>query len=243
MDPYTGEGTYIHEEIRSPVIDLMTTADGMQVPQDYDVILLQADIYFDMDLNSQVFFVWRARGVGDACDIWDWSSAPLYGPLKQWRRITLDITPYIASGATGVQVGLGPRNLCPRYCGTTVYIPCETQSPMIDNVRIVVVGDSIATGADSPPQPTALGQNYPNPFNPSTTIAFTLAEPGYATIEIFDVGGRRIRTLVSQTYGAGSHVAGWDGRDHLGREVASGIYFYRLIAGGASESRKMVLAR
>jgi len=242
-DPLLDGISYFHEEIRSPVIDLTTSKDGMPVPQNYDAVLLEADVYFDLDLNSLVFFVWRARGVGGTCDAWDWSGFPMYGTQKEWRRVSIDITPYISAGATGVQVGMGPRDLCPWWCGTTVYIPCESQSPMIDNVRIVVVGDSVATAGDSPPPATSLQQNYPNPFNPATSIAFTLAEPGHATIEIFDVGGRRIRTLVRQWYGAGSHVAGWDGRDHDGRSVASGVYFYRLTAGSASESRKMVLAR
>jgi len=243
LEPLTGGSRYIHEEARSPVIDLSQDKHGNPVPSGFETVLLEADVYFDIDFNTLVFLVWRARGVGAACDEWGWNGHPMYGTQKQWRRISLDITPYISEGATGVQVGMGPRNLCPWFCGTTVYIPCETQSPMIDNVRIVVVGDSIATAGDSPPPVTALQQNYPNPFNPSTSIAFTLAESGHATIEIFDVGGRRIRTLVSQTYGAGSHVAGWDGRDNSGRDVASGVYFYRLTAGGASESRKMVLAR
>lgn len=88
-----------------------------------------------------------------------------------------------------------------------------------------------------------LVQNKPNPFNPETTIAFSLAERGPVNIVVYDAAGRRVATLVDKEMSAGPHEIGWDARDTSGRTVRSGVYFYRMIAGGQTLSRKMVVLR
>ncbi|MFH1279837.1 MAG: M14 family zinc carboxypeptidase [Candidatus Eisenbacteria bacterium] len=90
---------------------------------------------------------------------------------------------------------------------------------------------------------TALAGNAPNPFNPVTTIAYTLANDGPVEIEIVDVSGRTVRSLVRGVRSAGAHRVVWDGANDAGREVASGIYFTRMRAGGAEETKKLVLLR
>jgi hypothetical protein len=94
-------------------------------------------------------------------------------------------------------------------------------------------------------QPSAftLGQNYPNPFNPATAIDYALPHRAHVTISIYDILGRKIRTLVDQSGAAGRHVAIWDGRAGNGEAVSSGVYFYRIQAGEFSETKKMVLVR
>ncbi len=89
----------------------------------------------------------------------------------------------------------------------------------------------------------ALEQNSPNPFNPNTTIRFTLPERSTVDLTIYDVGGRRVVTLVRQTKTAGRHSVDWNGRDNRGDEVSSGVYFYRLSAGSKTQTRKMVLLK
>ncbi len=96
---------------------------------------------------------------------------------------------------------------------------------------------------DTGPLATRLAQNIPNPFNPSTTIHFTLAQRAHATLEVFDAGGRWVCTLLDETRSAGAQAAQWDGRDARGDAVASGVYFYRLTAGGVSHARKMILLK
>ena len=93
------------------------------------------------------------------------------------------------------------------------------------------------------PADVVLRQNVPNPFNPATTIVFALPEPGRVRLEVFDVGGRRVRTLVDAERPAGEHRVDWDGRDARGRRVSSGVYFYKLDAGSTARVRKMVLAQ
>jgi hypothetical protein len=105
----------------------------------------------------------------------------------------------------------------------------------------------IVTGAsdgDGLPRRFALYRNVPNPFNPSTVIRYDVA-PGGArvTLRIFDVNGTVIRTLVDEMQTAGRKDVVWDGRDDRGRQVSSGVYFYRLSASDFHMSRKMMLLK
>lgn len=97
-----------------------------------------------------------------------------------------------------------------------------------------------------PPQLSGsfLGQNHPNPFNPSTTIEFSVPAQARATLKIYDVAGRLVRTLVDEVKAPGRRYSVvWDGRDRSGREVSSGLYFYRLETGDWEETRKLVIIR
>lgn len=107
----------------------------------------------------------------------------------------------------------------------------------------------IPTG-DQPALPTdfRLEQNYPNPFNANTTIRFEIpfsqsGESVRATMKIYNILGRKVRTLVDEALPPGRHQVIWDGKDDFGNQVASGMYFYRLTLPGFSESRKMTLLK
>jgi flagellar hook assembly protein FlgD len=89
----------------------------------------------------------------------------------------------------------------------------------------------------------SLEQNHPNPFNPTTTIGFSLPEATQVELDIYDVSGRRVRTLVDGRREAKRYAVEWDGRDDGGTRVASGIYFYRIVAGRHVETKKMVLLK
>ncbi len=88
------------------------------------------------------------------------------------------------------------------------------------------------------PHQLQLLQNYPNPFNSSTTIEYALPQDAEVTIEIYDILGRRVETLVQEEQQAGYHQVVWDASDH-----SSGLYFYRIQAGEYAETRKMVLLK
>jgi len=88
------------------------------------------------------------------------------------------------------------------------------------------------------PRKAALSQNFPNPFNTATTIQYNLPSPARLTIEIFDILGRKIETLIDEHQTAGRHSIVWNGKNN-----SSGIYFYRIQAGDYSETKKMVLLR
>ncbi len=112
----------------------------------------------------------------------------------------------------------------------------------IDNL-VIQVGSPTSVEDDVPSRLATLAQNAPNPFNPSTRISYTLARDTDVTLRIFDVRGRVVRTLVDGRQTAGTHEAEWDGRNATGGAAASGVYVYRLQAGGESQQRSMTLVK
>jgi len=92
-------------------------------------------------------------------------------------------------------------------------------------------------------QEFALFQNYPNPFNPTTAISYDLIRSSYVVIKIVDINGKLVRTLMKGFQAAGQKILHWNATDDQGKEVASGIYFYSLVAGDFKQTRRMVLVR
>jgi len=95
----------------------------------------------------------------------------------------------------------------------------------------------------SPPNEFSLSQNYPNPFNLSTQIEFTLPHSGSVSLDIYDILGRKVRTLVSEDLSSGYKSVFWDAKNDVGKDVSSGIYFYQLRIGDFSEAKKMLLLK
>ncbi len=121
-------------------------------------------------------------------------------------------------------------------------------------LRVLKFFGDFATGiGDGPfsnlPQSFQLNQNYPNPFNPSTTISYTIHSRGtsqnpYRTVlEIYNLLGQRVRTLVDEPQPPGIYEVQWAGVTDAGTKVASGIYFYRLVLGDQSQTKKMVFIK
>ena len=96
-------------------------------------------------------------------------------------------------------------------------------------------------GAAVQPAQFSLGENYPNPFNPATVIPYRLHQPMSVRLEVFNVLGQHIATLVDGQQAEGLHTARWDGTDAAGAAVAAGIYLYRLSGEGVQVTRSMVL--
>ena len=96
---------------------------------------------------------------------------------------------------------------------------------------------------DGPPARLALGPATPNPFNPSTTLSFATPASGHVRLQVIDLGGRLVATLVDRVVTAGRHTVVWDGRDAAGREVPSGVYLSRIEAGDAVARGRMTLVR
>ena len=91
------------------------------------------------------------------------------------------------------------------------------------------------------PEQFLLGQNYPNPFNPSTIIPYQLPASTHVRLEVFNLLGQRVATLVDEMQPAGFHTARWDATDATGRAVAAGVYLCRLRSEGTSSTQRMVL--
>ena len=98
------------------------------------------------------------------------------------------------------------------------------------------------------PSETQMLPNYPNPFNPETWIPYRLAEDAFVTLTIYDLEGHIVRTLnvghrIAAVYESRSKAIYWDGRNELGEQVASDVYFYHLSAGDYSATRRMVILK
>ena len=116
-----------------------------------------------------------------------------------------------------------------------VFDPSQLQNPA------VVAG---VLELQSTPREFALHQNFPNPFNPDTTIKYDLAESADVTLQIYNVLGQVVRTLVaSEAQNAGRYQIRWNGMDDRGVSVSSGIYFYRISAGEFQNVRKLMLLK
>lgn len=93
------------------------------------------------------------------------------------------------------------------------------------------------------PTSYAIDQNYPNPFNPTTTIKYTIPQESNVKLEIYDITGKLVNTIVNQSQSAGSYSVTWDGSNSSGMKVGSGMYLYRINAGSFIAVKKMILLK
>lgn len=121
----------------------------------------------------------------------------------------------------------------------------HNRNPFIDHPEWVqVVFANYISGVENVPVANAsISSIYPNPFNPNTNIAFSLREPGQVRVEVFSVGGRLVRVLLNDSYGAGEHTLRWDGTDQAGGPVASGAYFCRVLSGTDVDTKPLLLLK
>jgi len=139
-------------------------------------------------------------------------------------------------GMTGdsFAVAVDPGTLAPGWYGDSVLFYVEgIEEPVLLTVVLEVQSAVTVSALD----------NYPNPFNPSTTIVFSLGRGGEVRLDVYNILGRPVVTLIDQYLSAGDHSIIWDGRDGGGQRVSSGVYLYRLQAGEASMTKKMLLIK
>ncbi len=117
-------------------------------------------------------------------------------------------------------------------------IPGKTYFYRLEDVDITGKRNKLEVKQITLPEDYALAQNYPNPFNPTTTIQFNLKVPGKTSLEVYDILGRKVATLLNQEMKAGAHVVNWNARNY-----ASGVYFYRLQSGNFAQVKKMMLVK
>ncbi|MBN2001076.1 T9SS type A sorting domain-containing protein, partial [candidate division KSB1 bacterium] len=115
---------------------------------------------------------------------------------------------------------------------------------LIDNIAVYPESKSGLTGVAARDMPVTatdyiLEQNYPNPFNPSTQIAFSLSKKEAITLEIFDILGKKVATLLTnESKNPGRHLVNFDAVD-----LSTGVYFYKMQAGNMVEMKKMILVK
>jgi flagellar hook assembly protein FlgD len=115
----------------------------------------------------------------------------------------------------------------------------------LDDVSAVVSLQNVSIDEEIEEQTpnTIISSNYPNPFNPETTISFTIPESEIVTLDVYNVRGQLIKSLLNSHHNPGTHSVMWKGNDTDNRAVPSGVYFYKLQAGSYTETKKMVLLK
>ncbi|MCI0452627.1 MAG: T9SS type A sorting domain-containing protein [Candidatus Latescibacteria bacterium] len=191
--PFGSDGSFIRNEIQSPVISLAPLS------QPITSLTLAFDVYRNLPLDNLVFYEYRVRSrVGGQWNPWRSSGITYYGPTAQWHASTFQIASLVDGGATDIQVAIGAVDQCVSQCGGLGSGACHTNAPLIDNVRIanfptntpagfdvVVTPEDVLTGTS----PVTLTFNYidqegattltTGSLGPSVTGLFTLANGTY----------------------------------------------------------------
>jgi subtilisin family serine protease len=204
--------------VEAPAVTVIQPNGGevLYIGQTYTVMWDASDnvgidsCVIDYSVNSGVDWTYLATVPGNPGE-WDWV---VCGPASTTCRMR--VTCYDAVGLTGDDMSDG--DFCPPYK--------------------VVAKDFAIVGPGNLPTEFALHQNYPNPFNPATEIGFALPEASTVKLEVFNILGQRVITLIDAEMEAGEHTAQWDASD-----VSSGVYLYRLEANDFVSTKKMVLLK
>ena len=198
------------------------------------IVVMSDHIFHDVAIN-QVDNRLFANQVFNWFGALDWLSVtPPGGSLDVGETVELEVT----IDATVMLGGSYQRNI--DIASNDPATPVVT-IPVLLSVDSTVSVTGIA--GDHLPTQYTLHPNYPNPFNPTTTIAYEIPERAGVSLVIYDVGGREVRRLVSESQPRGRHEVTWDGRNASGDPAASGVYFYRLAAGDFVQTRKMILLK
>jgi hypothetical protein len=162
----------------------------------------------------------------------------------------------VFSGTVGKQfrvglVDLGGQTMIPN--GVDEILRIETRGEgsleLSNTITIAEGGGKIPTSVrrarseSTLPRKLTLDQNVPNPFNPTTVISFSLPEAAHVTLDVYNIMGQRVATLLEERMAAGRHTVTWNGRTHDGRQATSGVYLYKIVAGSHTETRKMLLLK
>jgi len=219
----------------SSTVDAETTSFENYRPQ----IRLMPHLEIEAPMNPPRELAWKAEG---AYVIFEWqepedTNATLLGYYLyndadyKSARINKDVTSY--------QFPIWTLGVEKTFHVTAMYEEGESEP----SNKETVVGSLSEDDINAAPIVTRLGNNYPNPFNPSTTIYFDLNENGFVRLDVFNIRGQMVRTLVEGDLIQGRHFTEWNGLDNSGNYVGSGLYLYRLETNNHSETRRMILMK
>ncbi len=150
---------------------------------------------------------------------------------------------YDADSGAGVWAEYGTTKVLTLGFGFESINDVTDRNLLMQNVLAWLHPSSAVDSGSDLPSVTVLNQNAPNPFNPQTKISFVLDSQEHVQLNVYDLTGRLVRTLVDGVREAGENNVIWDGRNTAGDQVASGTYIYRLINADQIESRKMTLLK
>ncbi|MBN2226772.1 MAG: T9SS type A sorting domain-containing protein [candidate division Zixibacteria bacterium] len=201
------------------------------------------------DLHIDTTFYWWNSPVKQI-QFWFYSTPPQTGAAYGRDDTEVMFTYHSAYPASSIYENLPcgiryhPDN---GWCYTFLFHPWHMEWAESTELIRKIVSQTLTDVEDNDepilPKILSVAQNYPNPFNPATTITYTLPTATEVSVDIYNILGRKTRTLVSERQRAGSHTVIWNGTDDHGLDVASGVYFYRIIAGTETRTKKMVVLK
>lgn len=208
--------------------------------------------------NDYLITPYMHLGTGSAIKFWAKSHTAQYG-LERFRvgvSTNVNALPATFQYVTGANEYVEAPLEWTEYTydlsawdGQNVYITirCVSNDAFIfyvDDVSIHGVGGSVDNSdITTPVVATELKGNYPNPFNPETTIKYSVSGNTPVSIEIYNVKGQLVKTLVNETKGTGNYSEVWKGLDNNNRPVSSGVYFFKMNAGKYSSTKKMIMMK
>lgn len=215
--------------------------DFLSMPVRYGQITVSDQEVDSLDFELNYAFAAIRVHLKNAPWYWDWwniSSAGEYPDIYEAGANANQDTTYF------FKVCEGDWNIFPPDFGEAYQVvPSETLltvSPDQDYYDVEFVCTELTGMADKPaiPKEFFVKQNYPNPFNPQTTIEFGLPAAAGVSVEIYDINGRKISTLISRKMNAGVHKINWNGAGH-----ASGVYIYRVTSGKKTVTKRLLLIK
>jgi N-acetylneuraminic acid mutarotase len=205
-----------------PVTDTWTTKASMTTPRlDLTGVELFGKIYAIGGID-------RAQGTGHG-------TVEAYDPVTDMWTLRNDLPP--GGGGSSASTVNGQIYLFGNMGPGPTYSPIA--EVLVYNPPVIAVWEEIS----GPPNVFTLKQNYPNPFNPITTIQYALPHKSDVLITIFDILGRHVKTLVTQTQDASYKSIIWDATNTQGQSISAGMYFYQIKAGDFIQTKKMVLLK
>ena len=140
--------------------------------------------------------------------------------------------------------GRSDYNPARSFEGKIYWLRVYDEAQTYEQMQAVIEGLAVVTGIADNKVVRAELQNYPNPFRGETTISYNVSKSAFISINIYNMVGQKITTLVNENKEAGPHTVRWDGQNSLGKALPSGMYYYTLKAGGGKiQSRKMLLMK
>ncbi|MBL7013620.1 MAG: choice-of-anchor J domain-containing protein [Candidatus Marinimicrobia bacterium] len=199
----------------------------------------------EIDLSSLVGESVYVRFHSDDNDAWAYGWA-IDNVLIETTQAWLSVSP--SSGALDANV---PETIVASFnsAGLSEIIYTANLSVVhntgIDTIAITMdLSETVSIAGDiSIPTTFALHQNYPNPFNPITTLSYELPERAFVNITIYDMLGKKVKTLINQSQGAGYKTLKWNATNDYGKPVSAGMYVYTIQAGDYNHKRKMTLLK
>lgn len=223
-----------------PAVALLSLADSIDVADASDEFIVQIGV---PDAGGTAIATPQRAGSGSPLDLTVTTSSGAIALLETNADTSDVILLQIPAGESQTQgtVAAGGIALAPVGPGNVTVTPVITGFTSIPQV-VEVTGSTVGV-EPSTTVPLTLAQNIPNPVGSATRIRFSLPNGGPVSLTVYDVSGRRVRTLVDRDMGAGEFEVRWNGTDERGSAVSAGVYFYRLVAERKTLTRRMVILR